>query len=167
QQAPRRGEVLTHRMGHRLAVLAGVFLLVFGAGCTQDPAGDGAATASQHGRAPGALGAPSAPTPDASPQPGAPPRRQVAVAIHGDAPPGAHVGLERVPVVVEYALADGRPGWLVLGGHDIEVMGPLRSATPSDAALALAVHADLAVARSTGEVVNRLRSAGLTVAPKS
>jgi len=78
-------------------------------------------------------------------------------------PPGSLVGLESARVIVEYPLAADRTGLFALVDVDAEVVGPLRSATPSDAMLAVGFAADLVTTLTTGAVVDELAGSGLRV----
>jgi len=66
-------------------------------------------------------------------------------------------------VIVEYPLGADRTGWFALVDSDAEVVGPLRSATPSDATLAAGFAADLVTTRTTGAVVDQLAQSDLQV----
>ena len=90
-------------------------------------------------------------------------RSPLALTVGADAPPGSLVGVERARTVVEYPIAADRTGLLALLDADAEVVGPLRSATPSDAGLALAFGADLVTTVTTGGVVEQFDRAGLSV----
>jgi hypothetical protein len=92
-----------------------------------------------------------------------PTRSPLALTVAGGAPAASLVGLDRARVVVEYPVAVDRTGLFVLLDTDAGAVGPLRSATPSDATLALAFGADLVTARTTGPVVAELRRADLNV----
>lgn len=99
-----------------------------------------------------------------SPAPSGPSQRsRLALTVAAGGPAASLVGLERARVVVEYPVAADGTGLFVLLDSDADAVGPLRSATPSDAALALAFGADLATAVTTGAVVDDLRRAGLSV----
>jgi hypothetical protein len=87
----------------------------------------------------------------------------MALTVATGGPPGSLVGLDRARVVVEYPIAADHTGLLVLLDSDAKVLGPLRSATPSDAALAIGFTADLVTARTTGAVVEHLAQADLSV----
>jgi Protein of unknown function (DUF3048) C-terminal domain/Protein of unknown function (DUF3048) N-terminal domain len=110
------------------------------------------------------VSAPATPRPRPSATPGGAPRRGLlALTVGADGPPGSLVGIERAGTIVEYPVAADRTGLLVLLGTDADVVGPLRSATPSDAGLALAFGADLVTAVTTGAVVEQFGRAGLSV----
>jgi hypothetical protein len=87
----------------------------------------------------------------------------MALTVATGGPAGSLVGLDHARAVVEYPIAADRTGLLVLLNSDAEVLGPLRSATPSDAALAIGFAADLVTARTTGSVVDQLAQADLSV----
>jgi len=87
----------------------------------------------------------------------------VALTVAAGGPPGSLIGLDRARAVVEYPIATDRTGLFVLLDIDAEVLGPLRSATPSDAALASGYGADLVTARTTGGVVTELAESDLSV----
>lgn len=86
----------------------------------------------------------------------------MALTVATGGPPGSLVGLDHARTVVEYPVAADRTGLLVLLDSDAEVLGPLRSATPSDAVLAIGFAADLVTARTTGAVVDQLTQADLS-----
>jgi hypothetical protein len=93
----------------------------------------------------------------------APVRSPVGLTVAGDAPAASLMGLDHARAVVEYPVASDRTGLFVLLDADADAVGPLRSATPSDATLALAFAADLVTAGATGAVVDELGQAGLGV----
>jgi hypothetical protein len=142
-------------------VLGGVVLVVTLNACTGSAPENGQVTSTTPGSAVSASTSPRripSPTPSGPPQHGA-----LAVTVAEGGPVASLVGLERARVIVEYPVAADRTGLFLLLESDADVVGPLRSATPSDAALALALDADLATAVTTGAVVDHLRRAGLSV----
>jgi hypothetical protein len=83
--------------------------------------------------------------------------------VSAGGPPASLIGLDRARTVVEYPVAADGTGLFVVLDTDAGVVGPLRSATPSDAALALAFGADLVTGTTTTSVVEQLRQADLSV----
>jgi hypothetical protein len=132
------------------------------AACTGSAPGDG--PVATRTTPDGAVSAQASPRQLPSPAPSGPSQRsRLALTAAAGGPAASLVGLERARVVVEYPVAADGTGLFVLLDGDADAVGPLRSATPSDAALALAFGADLATAVTTGAVVDDLHRAGLSV----
>jgi hypothetical protein len=139
-------------------LVLGVVVATMLAACT-----DGAPDPDRTGR-PASEGAVSAPVSEAAAAASPVPRlSRLALTVGADGPPASLVGVERAQVIVEYPLAADRTGLLALLDAATDVVGPLRSATPSDAALALAFDAHLVTAVTTGGVVEQLADADLSV----
>jgi Protein of unknown function (DUF3048) N-terminal domain/Protein of unknown function (DUF3048) C-terminal domain len=137
-------------------VIAGVLVAGVLAACTPDA---DQAQPEAPARRPPASPAPQAPATET-----APPRLgSLALTVSAGGPPASLVGLDRARTVVEYPVDADRTGLFVVLDTDAGVVGPLRSATPSDAALALAFDADLVTGSTTTSVVDQLRQADLSV----
>lgn len=127
-------------------------------GDASTPTAAGPATADRSPAPSGAAVAPSEPAP--STPTSAPARRPLAVAVAAAPPPRALAGLATAETVVEHPAGERL---LVISRDDQPAIGPLRRATPDDAALAVAFDADLVAARATTEIVATLRASGLRV----
>lgn len=137
-------------------VVAGVLVAGVLAACTPD--------ADETGPEATASGIPPSPEQHAPATESAAPRLgSLALAVSAGGPPASLIGLDRARTIVEYPIAADRTGLLVVLDTDADVVGPLRSATPSDANLALGFGADLVTGTTTVSVVEQLRQADLSV----
>lgn len=104
----------------------------------------------------------AAQTPDATHRAAAD-ERTVAITVAEHGPAGSLAGLLDAQTVVEYPLTATRGALVVISRSDADAVGPVRSATPSDVAVAVAFDADLVTTATTPAAVDALGARGLAV----
>lgn len=142
---------------HRGLVAAAVVAVM--AGCTapvdRDPSGPGA-------RSDAGSASVATQTPEATPRATAT-ERALAVTVADDGPAGSLAGLLEAHTVIEYPLTADRGTLVVISRSDADAIGPVRTATSSDVAVAAAFDADLVTGATTATAVDALGARGLAV----